>query len=152
MKRYVFERRVEFCDTDMAGIVHFTAFFRYMEAAEHELLRSVGLAVEYRDGERTLGWPRVSCSFEFKAPLRFGDVATVRIGLADMGRRSLTYVADVFGEGGRLTATGRSTCACCQLADGTVRAVDLPDAVRTRLTPYLLSSAPGGPDARPSQP
>src|SRR3954454_25408688 len=28
-------RLVEFADTDMAGIMHFSAFFRFMEAAEH---------------------------------------------------------------------------------------------------------------------
>ena len=38
-------RFVEFADTDMAGIMHFSAFFRYMEAAEHELLRSLGFSV-----------------------------------------------------------------------------------------------------------
>src|SRR5215831_6794970 len=39
------QRRVEFADTDMAGIVHFANFFRYMEAAEVEFLRSRGLSV-----------------------------------------------------------------------------------------------------------
>jgi hypothetical protein len=34
-------RFVEFSDTDMAGIMHFSAYFRYMEAAEHELRRPV---------------------------------------------------------------------------------------------------------------
>ena len=38
-------RRVEFCDTDMAGIVHFANFFRWMESAEVEFLRSLGLSV-----------------------------------------------------------------------------------------------------------
>ena len=38
-------QRVEFADTDMAGIVHFSNFFRYMERAEHEFLRSLGLSV-----------------------------------------------------------------------------------------------------------
>ena len=42
---FVTSRRVEFSDTDAAGIMHFVAFFRMMEQAEHELLRSVGLSV-----------------------------------------------------------------------------------------------------------
>ena len=33
-------RRVEFGDTDMAGMVHFANFFRFMEAAEVEFLRA----------------------------------------------------------------------------------------------------------------
>ena len=38
-------RRVEFSDTDMAGIMHFSNFFRFMEAAETAFLRSLGLSV-----------------------------------------------------------------------------------------------------------
>jgi acyl-CoA thioester hydrolase len=136
MKPFIFRRRVEFCETDMAGIVHFTAFFRYMEAAEHELLRSVGIGIEYHDGDRTLGWPRVSCAFDFKAPLRFGDVAEVHIGLSGMGARSLTYTADIFCDE-RLVASGRSTCACCQVFGKTVRTVDIPAAVRAALAPFV---------------
>lgn len=137
MQPFVFNRRVEFYDTDMAGIVHFTALFRYMETAEHELLRSVGIGVQHRDGNRTLGWPRVSCAFDFEAPLRFGDVAEVHIGLTKMGNRSLTYTAEVYCNGRRI-ATGRSTCACCEIVDGAVRAVDIPPAVRAALAPFML--------------
>ena len=43
-------RRVEFCDTDMAGIVHYSNFFRYMEVAEHEFFRSLGFSVDYMVG------------------------------------------------------------------------------------------------------
>ena len=136
MKQFVFKRRVEFCDTDMGGIVHFTAYFRYMETAEHELLRSVGIGVEYRDGDRTLGWPRVSCSFDFAAPLRFGDVAEVRIGLTKIGSRSLTYAAEIYCDGQRI-AEGHSTCACCQISGGGIHAVELPQAVRTALAPFV---------------
>ena len=39
------QRRVEFRDTDTAGIVHFSNFFAYMEQAEHALLRSIDLGV-----------------------------------------------------------------------------------------------------------
>ncbi len=54
-------RFVEFVDTDMAGIVHFSAFFRYMEAAEHELLRSLGLSVHTKlADDLVISFPRVS--------------------------------------------------------------------------------------------
>ena len=33
-------RQVEFNDTDMAGIAHFTAFFRWMEEAETAFLHA----------------------------------------------------------------------------------------------------------------
>ena len=39
---FITHRRVEFSDTDMAGIVHFANFYRYMEQAEHDFFRSLG--------------------------------------------------------------------------------------------------------------
>ena len=38
-------RRVQFYETDAAGIVHFSWFFRYMEEAEHALWREAGLSI-----------------------------------------------------------------------------------------------------------
>ena len=52
-------RRVEFADTDMAGIVHFSNYLRYMEMAEHDFLRSIGFSVNGTIEGRHVGWPRV---------------------------------------------------------------------------------------------
>ena len=38
-------RRVQFYETDSAGMVHFTCFFRYMEEAEHAMWREAGLSI-----------------------------------------------------------------------------------------------------------
>jgi acyl-CoA thioesterase FadM len=42
---FTWNRRVEFAETDAAGIVHFSSFFLYMEQAEHALFRSLGLSI-----------------------------------------------------------------------------------------------------------
>ena len=64
-------RRVQFHETDQAGVAHFSWFFRYMEEAEHALWRAAGLSID-RAGCDT-GWPRVSATFDFKSPLYFED-------------------------------------------------------------------------------
>src|SRR5689334_6065032 len=40
-----YTRRVQFSETDMAGIVHFSAYFRFMEEAEHALWRAAGVSI-----------------------------------------------------------------------------------------------------------
>ena len=72
-------QRVEFADTDMAGIVHFSNFFRYMERAEHEFLRSLGLSVHAVNGDDLVSWPRVSAECKFRAPLSFEDELDVHL-------------------------------------------------------------------------
>ena len=42
MTPFTTTRRVEFGDTDMAGIMHFANFFRFMERTEHAFLRTLG--------------------------------------------------------------------------------------------------------------
>ena len=49
-------RMVEFSETDMAGIMHFSNFFRFMESAEHAFYRSKGFSVDEAKS-LGLGWP-----------------------------------------------------------------------------------------------
>ena len=64
---------VQFSETDMAGIVHFSNFYRYMEQAEAELFKKARLDLMSREGIEARGWPRVKANASFKHPLRFGD-------------------------------------------------------------------------------
>src|SRR5688500_11278098 len=82
-------RRVEFCDTGAAGIVHFARFFIYMETAEHEMLRSVGLSVMQADGQHHISWPRVSTGCDFQRPAKFDDVLTIEVAVERIGEKSV---------------------------------------------------------------
>ena len=50
-------RFVEFADTDMAGMVHFAHYFRYMESAEHEFFRSQGFTLHRRTPDQSEASP-----------------------------------------------------------------------------------------------
>ena len=63
------KRRIHFAETDLAGIVHFSNYFRYMEVAEHEFLRSLGISVHAEIDGRLVGWPRVRAECSYRAPL-----------------------------------------------------------------------------------
>ena len=124
-------------DTDMAGIVHFTTFFRYMETAEHELLRAAGMPIESLHQERNIGWPRVSCSFEFKKPLKFAEEIDVRIQVTRLSKRSVTYAAELV-RNEEVLAAGRSTCACCEMReDGGFQPIEIPADIAGKLKPYV---------------
>jgi YbgC/YbaW family acyl-CoA thioester hydrolase len=88
---YRMTHRVEFAETDMAGIVHFANFFRYMEITEHAFLRSLGLAVHWREGGRVFGLPRVHAECDFRQPLRYQDEVEVHLLVREKREKSLTY-------------------------------------------------------------
>ncbi len=75
----------------MAGIVHYSNFFRYMEAAEHEFFRSLGFSVVTRQVEPPVGWPRVRAVCDFTQPLRFEDEIEVHLLVSEKKSKSLSY-------------------------------------------------------------
>ena len=80
---------VEFFETDMAGIMHFSNFFRFMESAEHAFYRSIGFSVDEAKS-LGLGWPRVRAECEYLYPPRFEDIVEIRVRVRRLGTRSIT--------------------------------------------------------------
>jgi 4-hydroxybenzoyl-CoA thioesterase/acyl-CoA thioester hydrolase len=129
-------RRVEFRDTDAAGLMHFSVFFTYMEQAEHELLRSVGLSVFQHEQDGAVTWPRVSAACDYRRPLRFEDEFEIEVTLERLGEKSVTY-AFRFLHDGRDIATGRLTAVCCRLENGAARSIPIPSRIAEKLRPFL---------------
>lgn len=126
-------RRVEFADTDMAGIVHFANFFRYMEAAEVEFLRSLGLSVAMGWAEMKLGFPRVGASCDYLHPARFQDLLEIEVRLLRVGSKSITYGFEFFCEGKKL-AKGQVSSVCCRiLPENQIESMEIPGEIRKRL-------------------
>ena len=135
-------RRIEFADTDMAGIVHFARFFVFMETAEHELLRSVGAEVHMEHEGHELGWPRVAASCEYFRPLRFGDEVEIVVRVAKKGRTSVTWES-TFEKDGQVMARGRVTSVCCRVGGPRgPEPVEIPQWLAGRLSPATPSSPP----------
>ena len=128
---FSYTRRVQFAETDLAGIVHFTHFFRYMEEAEHELWRAAGLSIA-KAGETT-GWPRLAAAFDYKAPLRFEDEFHVLVRIADVSRRTLQYEFTLKHEN-VLVGRGTITTGLVSKASGEpMKMLDLPADIVRRL-------------------
>ncbi len=127
-------RRVEFCDTDMAGIVHFANFFRYMEAAEHELFRSLGLKIagELPDGMH-YGWPRVSSTCSYRSPARYEDVLEIRVSVLRRSSRSLTTTYEFSREGQPLASGEMKTVFCVFPTGGAMQSAALPPEFAEKL-------------------
>jgi YbgC/YbaW family acyl-CoA thioester hydrolase len=138
-------RRVEFAETDMAGIVHFANFFRMMEVTEHAFFRSLGLSIHGHDHGTTTGWPRVSATCDYRAPLRFEEEVEIHLLVAELRTRSIRYTF-IFRKAsdGSEVARGEITavCASVEKASGKLSAVPIPDAVRAAIQPCARQATP----------
>ncbi len=88
-------RRVSFSETDLAGIMHFSNFFRWMEELEHAFYRSLGLSVHplaHGATDTSTGWPRLKASAEYRLPLQFEEEVDVELVVAEMRTKAIRYV------------------------------------------------------------
>ena len=131
------QRRIEFRDTDAAGIVHFSVFFPMMEVAEHELLRSLGISVlprEIGDGQQVT-WPRVAASCDYVAAARFEDILQISVSVAKIGFSSVQYRFEFTREGAKIAA-GSMTAVCCTFGSAGLRKVPIPESIRQLLAEH----------------
>ena len=125
-------RRVEFSDTDMAGIMHYSNFFRFMETAEHAFYRSLGFSVAMLESEPRLGWPRVHASCDFKSPLRFEDQVEIHLLVKEKRSKAITYQFrfNKLGAAPVEVARGQITIVCVvHDPGGAIKATALPDYI-----------------------
>ena len=88
---FKFRRRVEFPETDAAGFMHFSEYFRYMEATEHALLRLLGRSVFQRGEEGIVSFVRVHAECDFIRPLRFEEEVDVHLAVREVNEKSIVY-------------------------------------------------------------
>ncbi|MFD2157579.1 acyl-CoA thioesterase [Rubritalea tangerina] len=121
-----FERRVNFADTDLAGIVHFSKILGYVEEAEHAAMLSIGVAPASESG----GFPKVHVECDYRSPLRFGDVASIEMVIEKVGESSVTWTFSITLDG-KLVATGKViTVYVTSMGAGSV----IPDVYREALS------------------
>ena len=127
------KRKIEFADTDKAGIVHFARFFVFMETAEHEFLNELGTSVSIALDGNEIGWPRVAASCEYFSPARFEDVLDVHLAVLRKGTKSMTY-RFLFSNGETLVARGQVTSACCICNPGEpIKSIPIPDFIASQI-------------------
>lgn len=137
-------RQVEFAETDMAGIVHFANFFRYVEEAEHAFFRSLGLSIHAPAGERVVTWPRVHADCDFLLPLRFEDDVEVHLQVQERRAKTVHFrfaIRKLNAQPPQEVARGSlvTVCVVHEPATGKMQAIVIPADVAA-----LIEPAPAG--------
>lgn len=129
---------MNFAETDLAGIAHFSNFFRWMEETEHAFYRSLGLSVHT---ENAPGWPRLKASAEYRLPLRFEEEMEVELLVAEMRGKAIRYTLRFWKNPDepaerRLAATGELVVVAASVDPKTrvMNAVMIPDDFRERIS------------------
>ena len=145
MKTLIVKKSIEFSETDLAGIVHFSNFAKYIELAEHEFFRKIGSSVVLPrdDFGNHYGWPRKSASFEFLSPLRFEDNIEIRMTMKSLRAATMTYCCEIYlvqEKSDVLVARAEATIVYSRFYDqeDRIEALIIPDALRRKIEQFWL--------------
>lgn len=132
---FLYKRTAQFAETDMAGIVHFANYFRFMEEAEHAFWRSIGYSVVMEHAGLRIGFPRVKVECEYKSPLLFEESFCIRVIPGRIGEKSIRFSFEfVRSDETTLVATGTMTVVCVEFAaSGEMKSMLIPSDIRAAL-------------------
>lgn len=136
-------RGVEWGDCDPAGIAFYPAFFRWMDAAFHEMTADLGWRQADLADHGLFGTPLIEAGARFRAPVRPGDALTVRVSVTRLGRTSAALRYG-FARGETAVAQGTEARAfVAQGPDGGLAPAAMPDAIRDGLSRHVEAATDG---------
>lgn len=136
--RFTVTEQVRWSDTDRAGIIYYGQFLRFIEVAEMEMFRAVGLPYSEVFDRLDIWLPRVKIDFNFRRPLLLEDRIQVSAFVKAFGEKSLTLGFEVHRQRENdLVADGQVVLACVTRSD--FKSIPIPDEIRKGLAPYLQS-------------
>jgi acyl-CoA thioester hydrolase len=118
MKTYLYQHRIPFQDTDMAGVVHYTRILGYVELAEHAFLLELGISPISSSG----GFPKVHVECDYLRPLRFTEKIVIELTLINCSPRSIHWGFQIMSSD-EIPAKGKLITAH---VDGDGKACEMP--------------------------
>ena len=120
-------------DTDGAGVVHYSNYFRFFERTEEEFYRHLGFDfTDFR--KRGLWFPRVEAFCQYKKPATYGDLLEVELNVEELKEKSTKLSFKVTNEAGDLIALGYLVIVAAEKQTG--RATQIPKDIVEKLKPF----------------
>ncbi len=128
---HIFDCRVYYEDTDMAGIVYYANYLKFIERGRSTLVRDAGIDQNALK-DQGLVFAVLTVNANYHAPARLDDMLRVETKLAYMSRTKITFDQRVF-RGDKMLFSSEITVIFMTTAGRPTR---LPDEIKTKLQQF----------------
>lgn len=135
MTTHTIQYRVQWGDTDAAGIVFYPNYFRWFDHTGLEFLRALGLPLETLIRQHQIILPIIDAGCRFHHPARYSDLLTIETTITEMRARTFRFEYRV-SCAGEITGRGYEVRGCVRSpasADGKLELIAFPEEIRSRL-------------------
>ena len=125
----MFSLRVRWGECDAQGIVFNAQYMNYIEVAQAEYFRNLGLRLYSDELRKHFDLATVKATLEYMSPARVDDMLCIYIGAVRIGNSSITFQAEMYAEDAEQPCTRAEVIYANFDADtGTPRRI--PDDIR----------------------
>jgi len=110
MLEFTYKTRVYYRDVDQMGIVYYSRYLEYFEAARTELLRSINFEIT-RIEKMGYFLPVISCHCDYKKPAKFNDELDVVTKITNLPKATLKIFYEIYNLNKQLLVVGYTTHA-----------------------------------------
>lgn len=127
--------RVSWVDTDAAGVVHFSNYFRFFEKAEEEFYQHLGFSFATSEVTKDLWFPRVEAFSQYKRPAKYNDLLEIELTVEEVKEKTVKYGFSIFKkETSELLVNGYLVIVAADKKLG--KATRIPKEIVEKLKPY----------------
>ncbi|RBW70114.1 acyl-CoA thioesterase [Bacillus taeanensis] len=129
MRENKFQLRINWGDTDKAGIVYYPNYFKWFDIAGHQFFRSIGLAPSELEEKHNVIIPLLDARCSFEEPLLYDDIITIKTVVEEINRKTIKLKHEVY-RGDTRTGHGYEVRGWVKEVEGKYKAVLIPDEIR----------------------
>ncbi|MED4988045.1 thioesterase family protein [Parageobacillus toebii] len=127
-----YQFKVNWGDTDAAGIVFYPNFYKWMDQATHHYFSKLGFSTWKLFHEDYTGIPIVEAKCRFQSPLFFEDEVCVKSAIVEL-RDKVFKIQHQFFKGEQMIAEGYEIRVWANFKNGKPKAVPIPDEIREKM-------------------
>ena len=105
---HIYERKINYYETDKMGVVHHSNYIRFFEEARCEFLQEAGLPYDMLEANGIMS-PVLGFSCKYKHHVTFGDIIEIHTSIKEFSGVKFTVSYSVYNKKtGNLCVTGES--------------------------------------------
>jgi acyl-CoA thioester hydrolase len=128
-RSFVWPLRVYYEDSDAQGVVYYANYFRFMERARTEWIRSLGVEQDVMLQRDRRIFVVVDTQAQFVSPARFNDMLAVTARLVDLSRASFVLEQEIYRNNIDGELLCRGTIRAAYLDADTMKPARLPESL-----------------------
>ncbi|WP_458413138.1 acyl-CoA thioesterase [Schinkia sp. CFF1] len=128
MKQHTYQFRVEWGDTDAAGIVFSPNFYKWMDQAVHYYFESIGFPIVKLVCDEKIGIPVIESKCNFQKPLYYADNVAIYTTILELRDKVITFGHEFFVDSNKI-AEGYQIRALANISGGKAKAISIPKSI-----------------------